>query len=221
MRSWLALLSILVACALGARFLRQSGSSGDQSLHRVKVGLVRFWPGVDSDAQFQGQEMSVAVRFPEGTRKRQKQWTIHLLRWLAGEAFIVYDGASGKPIPDPLQAKPHPLKPNQDRDYWETVQSLKMQRYAQRDLDQKFGSGAALLLIDLESRGSHSDLPSPQLSDMDDYNSRRWAPGAFTISRIHACLVVSSPDLVEEAQLSVRPALDEKRGDDLRIVVIP
>ena len=217
MRSWLALLSILVVCALGARFLRGPVVS---PVERVREGLRLFWPGVDSDALVQGQEMHVAVRFPPGTRERQKQWTYDLVRFLGAKkwALTVFDGASGKSVARESRASiPADFS---NRSYWELAHAVKLQRYAQSDLDGKLGPGSTLLLVDVESIGSRA-VTRPRLYGANDPPQNFHPVDPYRIARIHACLVVSGPDLVEEAQLSVRPALDEKRGDDLRIVVIP
>jgi len=197
MRSWLALLSVLLVCALGARFLREPSLP----VERVRAGVSQLWRVQDTDVTSQGGEMRVPVRFPRGARERQKRWTYDLVRWLAGKGrnVSVVDGTTGVAVPDVFRGRVEPT----DKSYWEMVQSEKLQTYCQNDLNQRVGKQAALVLLEVEALGAQID-PTRVLS----------------ISRIHACLVVSSPDLVEEAQRGVRPALDGERGDDLRVLVI-
>lgn len=189
-------------------------------VERVRAGLRLFWPGTVTDVRLQGEEMQVAVRFPKGTRERQKQWSCDFVRWVTGEKqnVSVFDSFTGRPVPDARGSSSR--EDFSDQIYWELARAAKLQRYIQSDLNGKFGGGSTLILIDAES-SKHGAYRDPRLYAIMDPPQNFFRREPFQLTRIHACLAVSRPDLIEKAQRSVRPALDEKRGDELRVVVIP
>ena len=163
--------------------------------------------------------MHVAVRFPPGTRERQKQLTYDLVSWLAGHPSTVIDAVTGIAVP-----RTGPVKPEipAARDcFSDLALSEKLRTACQSRLDQKLGAGASLLLVEFETSSIKVGFPNGSPCGTAPICSGGQLRFDIPAKRIHACLVVAEPKMVQEARLSLGSLLDEKRGDDLRVVVIP
>ena len=171
-------------------------------------------------------------------RDIKKNWTFALSRWVAArhpeiklQSLTVTDFGTEQPLQEDYLGKPSdgilPVG------YFEAARSQLLQHGAQRQLDQRLGVGQALALVDATNSNRTTvtswlpnvpaDLGNSSLTygsvPMEEYPGQN----AFKLAKIETYVVIRTESLRAQATGIVVDSLpfDKKRGDRLRVVLLP